>query len=186
VSTSTTHDIPTLVAAVRARAEQVGYEVAETPYGFRVERNLADVRYWALMQKVGVSTLTGHEVRVDPVKGTLDITDVHREIEWRAGNDGVSGLRPFWALDAEAKRGRIIAVGAKKTWGMREDGSLGTVEDYSFDTNEGRRTIRDAAAELGWRERMPLDQRIGLAVAVATVVGLIVCFGTWGLVALLG
>jgi hypothetical protein len=69
---------------------------------------------------------------------------------------------------------------------MREDGTLGTIEDYSFDTNAGRGAIRGALEELGWSEQMPLDQRIGLYVAVATVVGLVLCFGAWGLVALLG
>jgi hypothetical protein len=180
------HDLTALVAAVRTRAERVGYQVTETPGGFRVERNLADARYWGPLYKAGVRTLTGHEVTSDPATGVLAVTDVQRNVEWRAGNDGVTQLRPFWALHAETSQGRIAAVGTKRSWGVREDGTLGTIEDYSFDTNEGRATIREAAAELGWRERMPLDQRIGLAVAVATVVGLVLCFGGWGLVALLG
>jgi hypothetical protein len=181
-----THDARALVDAVRARAEAAGYEVTETPDGFRVERDLADARYWGPLYKAGVHTLTGHEVRVDQAAGVLAITDVHRNVEWRGGNDGTTQLRPFWSLHADTTRGRIAAVGTKKSWGVREDGTLGTIEDYTFDTGAGRATIREAAAELGWRERMPLDQRIGLAVAIATVVGLVLCFGAWGLVALLG
>ncbi len=182
----TTYDARALIAAVRARAEPAGYQVTETPDGFRVERDLADVRYWGLLHKAGLRTLTGHEVRVDEAAGVLAVTDVQRDVEWRAGNDGATQLRPFWSVHAQTSRGRIAAVGTKKSWGVREDGTLGTIEDYSFDTNAGRATIRDAAAELGWREQMPLDQRIGLAVAVATVVLLVLCFGTWGLVAWLG
>ncbi len=178
--------LQTLLGAVRTRAEQFGYTVTETPGGFTVERDLADARYWGLLHKAGVHTLTGHQVRADASTGVLAITDVHRNLQWRAGNDGTTRLRPFWSARGEASRGRISAAGATRSWGVREDGTLGTIEDYSFDTDEGRATIRDAAAELGWREQMPLDQRIGLAVAVATVVLLVLCFGGWGLVALLG
>jgi hypothetical protein len=182
----TTHDTRALIEAVRSRAEPLGYEVTETADGFVVERNLADVRYWGLLHQAGIRTLTGHEVRVDEAAGRVSITDVQRDVEWRAGNDGAADLRPFWSLHQEVSRGRIAAVGTTRSWGMREDGTLGTIEDYSFDTNAGRGAIRGAVEELGWGEQMPLDQRIGLYVAVATVVGLVLCFGAWGLVALLG
>jgi hypothetical protein len=69
---------------------------------------------------------------------------------------------------------------------MREDGTLGTIEDYSFDTNAGRGAIREALDELGWSEQMPLEQRIGLWVAIVTAVLTVVCFATWGAVAWLG
>jgi hypothetical protein len=69
---------------------------------------------------------------------------------------------------------------------MREDGTLGTIEDYSFDTNAGRGAIREALEESGWREQMPLEQRIGLWVAVVTAVLTVLCFAIWGVVALLG
>ncbi len=181
-----THDICTLIEAVRRRAEEIGYRVEETPEGFIVERNLADVRYWGLLHKAGVRTVTGHEVRVDEAAVRVSITDVQRHLEWRAGNDGAGELRPFWSLHTETTRGRIAAVGTKKSWGMREDGTLGTIEDYSFDTNAGRGAIREALDELGWSEQMPLEQRIGLWVAVATAVLTVLCFAIWGVVALLG
>ncbi len=181
-----THDTRTLIEAVRRRAVEIGYQVKETPEGFVVERNLADVRYWGLLHKAGVRTLTGHEVKVDDAAGRVSITDVQRHLEWRAGNDGAGELRPSWSLHTETTRGRIAAVGTRKSWGMREDGTLGTIEDYSFDTNAGRGTIREALDELGWSERMPLEQRIGLWVAVVTAVLTVLCFGIWGLVAWLG
>jgi hypothetical protein len=180
-----THDTRALIEAVRTRAEPLGYEVTETPHGFLVERNLADVRYWGLLHKAEVRTLTGHEVRVDEAAGRVAITDVQRNLEWRAGTDGAADLRPFWSLHQETSRGRIAAVGTTKSWGMREDGTLGTIEDYSFDTNAGRGTVREAMAELGWSEQMPLDQRIGLWVAIVTAVLTVLCFATWGVVALL-
>ena len=172
-----------LIETVRARAEELGYEVEATPEGFVVERNLADVRYWGLLHKAGVRTLTGHEVRVDEAARRVSITDVQRHLEWRAGNHGAGELRPFWSLHQETAKGRIAAVGTTKSWGMREDGTLGTIEDYSFDTNEGRNAVRAALEELGWSERMPLEQRIGLWVAVVTAVLTVLCFATWGLVA---
>ncbi len=181
----TTHDTRALIEAVRARADELGYHVEETPEGFVVERDLADARYWGLLHKAGVRTLTGHEVRVDEAAGQVSITDVQRHLEWRAGDDRAHELQPFWSLHQEVTKGRIAAVGATKSWGMREDGTLGTVEDYTFDTDAGRATIRSALAELGWRERMPLDQRIGLWVAVVTAVLTVLFFATWGAVALL-
>jgi len=182
----TAHDKSTLLEAVRARAAERGYEVKETAKGFVVNRNLADARYWGLLHKAGVRTLIGHEVCLDESAGTVSITDVQRNLEWRAGNDGATELRPFWSLHQEVSKGRIAAVGTKKSWGMREDGTLGTIEDYSFDMNAGRSAIRVALDELGWAERMSLEERIGLWVAVVTAVLTVLCFATWGLVAVLG
>jgi hypothetical protein len=183
---TTIHDTRTLIEAVRARAEKLGYQVEETPDGFVVERNLADVRYWGLLHKAGVRTLTGHEVTVDQAARRVSVTDVQRHLEWRAGNDGAGQLRPFWSLHQETSRGRIAAVGTTKSWGMREDGTLGVIEDYSFDTNAGRGTIREALDELGWTEQMGLEQRIGLWVAIVTAVLTVLTFAIWGLVAWLG
>jgi hypothetical protein len=175
-----------LIEATRVRAARLGYTVTATPEGFTVERDLADARYWGPLHLASVKTLTGHEVQVDPATRTVKITDVHRNIEWRAGNDGLDEWRPFWSADTEVTRGRIVATGTTRSWGVREDGTVGTIEDYSFDTNAGRSSIRSSLAELGWREAMPLDQRIGLFVAIGTAVLLVLCFGGWGLIALLG
>jgi hypothetical protein len=175
-----------LIDAVRVRAARLGYTVTPTPEGFTVERDLADARYWAPLHLASVKTLTGHEVQVDPGTRTVKITDVHRNVEWRAGNDGLEGWRPFWSADVEVTRGRISAIGTTRSWGVREDGTVGAIEDYAFDTNAGRSTIRESLGELGWSETMPLDQRIGLYVAIGTAVLLVLCFGAWGVVALLG
>lgn len=181
-----TRDTEALLLAVRSRAEPLGYHVTGTPHGFTVERNLADARYWGPLYKAGVHTVTGHDVQVDESAGTVRITDVHRNVEWRAGNDGVSEVRPFWAAESRTTRGRILAVGTTKSWGVREDGTVGAIEDYSFNTNEGRDAVRRALAELGWREQMPLDQKIGLVVGIGTAFLTVLCFAIWGLIALLG
>ena len=185
-SSSPTHDTQALILAVRARAESLGYHVTRTPDGFTVERNLADARYWAPLHKASVHTVTGHEVRVDEAAGTVRITDVHRNVEWRAGNDGAGDVRPFWAAESRTTRGRILAAGTTKSWGVREDGTVGAIEDYSFNTNEGRDAVRLALVELGWREQMPLDQKIGLVVGIGTAILTALCFAIWGLVAILG
>jgi hypothetical protein len=182
------HDnaVTELIEAVRVRAAELGYAVARTADGFTVERDLADARYWGPLHLASVRALTGHEVQVDPGTRTVKIADVHRNVEWRAGNDGLGEWQPFWSAETEVTRGRILATGTTRSWGVRADGTVGAVEDYSFDTDAGRSAIRAALADLGWSEAMPLDQRIGLYVAVATVVLLVLCFGAWGLIALLG
>jgi hypothetical protein len=56
----------------------------------------------------------------------------------------------------------------------RGDGPGRTIEQYRYDTNEGRRFVREAAKELGWRERRSSEQKIGIVFAVVGGVGALV------------
>jgi hypothetical protein len=159
-----------LLAAVTERARGTGYVVTKTPRGFRVERDLSDATWWGPLFKAGVHRLTAHEVRVDAATRQLTITDEMRNVEWQTGADP----RPMWRGHAEMSRGRMIQLGFRKSYGVRGDGTLGPIEDYRYDTREGRDLIRASAAELGWSERMPWEQKVGLLFGVVGAVGAVV------------
>jgi hypothetical protein len=159
-----------LMDAVRQAAAGTGYEVTPTDDGFRVQRDLADVRWWGPLSKSGVKRLVAHLVRADPEAKRLTITDELRTVGWRAG----AQPEPFWTGNMEMMRGRITSSGFRKSYGVREDGTFGVLEHYSFSTREGRDLVRDAARELGWTERMPVEAKIGLGFGIVAAVGAVV------------
>lgn len=156
-----------LIDDVRRRAEPLGYVLEETEEGFHLERNLADTSWWGPAMKAGVKTLVGHQVTLDSRARRLTILDESREVSWKVG----ASPEPRWQGSATFMQGRINAVGRRRSYGIREDGTYGRIEDYSFDTVAGRATIRDAAREQGWRESQPWQVRVAMVFAVVAGVG---------------
>lgn len=151
--------------AVRTSSAGTPYTVVPTDDGFDLRLDLADAQWWGAFNRAGLRTSFTHEVRVDGDRFT--ITDVARTVEWVAGS-------PRIAASATVERGRIKRVGFQRTYAFDDDLRPSKVVDHSYSSETGRRLIEDAAAGLGLRQRMPLEQRIALAMAGLAVGGLVV------------
>ncbi len=177
-----------LLEAVRASAEGSGYVVEETEDGFRVLLDIEDARWWGPLRKSGMNSIVAHEVRADEASRQLTITDTLRGLEWFGGYSLAEGTHPRLALGAglTVQKGRIDLRSFRKSWAFDEQGRFRKVADYSFDFGEGQELVRDAARSLGWRERMPLSVKIGIAAAVVGGVGAAVTIVALLVAALLG
>lgn len=164
-----------LVAAVEARLVGTPYRLVETEHGFDVGVDLADATYYTLMYQQHLEKTFTYRVRLDEDTKVLAITDDSYELEWRRGAD-VSGGVPVPTMGARVSRqlGRLESKSFQRTYAIGEDGEFGEVVDFTFDSGEGRRLIREPARELGWTEKAGTAQRVGVAFALVGGIGALV------------
>jgi hypothetical protein len=111
----------------------------------------------------------------DPTTMTYQILDSARSVG--------SGPGPTtWKV----VHGRINEWRRVSVFGMRDDGTVGVVEERKQDTRVLHAAIRGPAAELGWTERQPLTARVGLVVGVIGGVGALVTVVALAVLALMG
>ena len=164
-----------LIEAVQARLAGTPYRLDVTDDGFDVAVDLADATYYLLMHQQHLERTFTYRVQLDEAAKVMSITDDSYELRWKRGVD-VSGGVPVPTLGAKLSRsmGRLESRSFQKVYAVDEQGQLGKVVDYSFDSAEGRRYIREPARELGWIEKAGNAQRIGIAFAVLGGVGALV------------
>lgn len=147
---------------------------AGTPYtvdrvgdAVTVRVDLADTRWWALLQRQGLTksystTLTP----VGPAKAAR--SDLLSEVEWAAGPDG--RLIPRFNGQASSVGGRVWAVGAEKTWAVGPDG-LTKVVDYRLDSGELQGLVKATLERAGWSTALDTQSKIGLWCAAVGALG---------------
>ncbi|KRE98737.1 hypothetical protein ASG88_16965 [Nocardioides sp. Soil777] len=155
-----------LLGAVAAAAQGSPYAVTRTHEGFDVALDIADDHWWTLLGKAGLRKTYVHHVAA-PGDGTFAVTDDSRTVEW------VGGV-PRLSAQAERVHGRVRELGVEKAWGVREDGTIGTVVDYRFSSAEGRDLVTAVAKQLGRTERRAPAEKIGLVFAGVALVGAVV------------
>ncbi|WP_028921556.1 hypothetical protein [Pseudonocardia acaciae] len=158
------------LARVRAAAEGTPYAVTPTPNGFDVGIDLTHFRWvggFRNRRRVCI-----HRVRLDERAQRFSIRDDLYRLSWPDGMPKLT-LGTF-------ESGRVRRKYWQYTFG--QDGVQGT---ETYDTEEGRRLITDAAKELGWQGSRSGAERFALAMGViGGAVGLVVCLGL--LIAFLG
>lgn len=152
-----------LLEAVRQATEGTPYVVTETAGGFDVTLDIVDAQWFGLLSAAGLSKVFVHHVMV-PGDGTWSVTDDARTVEWEAGV-------PTLSASVERTRGHVKEVGFEKVWAFDRHGHFGKVVDVRFDSEEGRRLLRDAATQVGLRKQRGTTERIGLAFAVVGALG---------------
>jgi len=164
-----------LIEAVQARVAGTPYRLEETDDGFDVGIDLADATYYTLMYQQHLDKTFTYRVELDEAAKVLAITDDSYELHWKRGAD-VSGGVPVPTLGAKLSRsmGRVESKSFQKVYAVNEEGRFGKVVDYSFDSAEGRRHIREPARELGWTEKRGTAERVGIAFALVGGLGALV------------
>lgn len=147
---------------------------AGTPYtvdragdAVTVRVDLADARWWALLQRQGLTTSYSTTLSaVGPAKAAR--ADLLGEFEWAAGPDG--RLVPRLTGRASSVGGRVWAVGAEKTWALGPDG-VSKVVDYRLDSGELHELVKTTLDRAGWSTAFDTQSKIGLWVAAIGALG---------------
>ncbi len=165
-----------LYEAVRELAAESPYLVTPTRRGFEVRVDLADARWYGLLQRRGLRTTFTHEVAVSEADRTYTITDARRTVSGEAG-PSLSERRLVIRGSSERRVGRLIHLEKRKDWGWDDKWNYGRVVDYTLNTEESRSLIRTAARKVGYEERLPrvvkgamLAAGVGALVAALTLV----------------
>lgn len=151
-----------LLATVQEAVEDTPDVVDVVDDGFDLRLDLADRRWQTVLGKAGIERTVIHGVR--PRGDAITITDVVRQVDWIAGAPGLSASK-------SVQRGRVIAFGAEKAWGLDEHGLPVKVADFSFAPQEGHELIKLAAEGLGLRVARSVSMTIGLAFFLLATVG---------------
>ncbi len=151
---------------VREAAAGTPYVVTTTERGFDVAVELADAQWWGLFNRAGLKREFTHQVRLGE-GGSYSITDVSREVEWVAGT-------PRLAAGGTVRKGRIIERGRETIWAIGDDGRVGAVVDYRFDSAEGRDLVTTAAESLGLTQQRGVEERVGLVFGLVAGVGAVI------------
>ncbi len=152
------------MARVAEAARETPYGVSATPRGFDVALKIADAQWYGLFNKAGLRKTYIHHVAVEG--DTYTISDDSREVRWVAGV-------PRLAVRASRQYGRLIQVGAEKVFALDENGRLSRAVDYRYDSEEGCQLVTLVGREMDLRQKQPTSVRIGIAMAVFAVGGLV-------------
>ncbi|GAA4669639.1 hypothetical protein [Nocardioides nanhaiensis] len=165
-----------LADAVRRATAETPYTVVdETPGGFAVQIDVADQQWWTLLHRKSLRKSFKHVVAVHEAAGTYTVTDQSLEVAWEAGADVSGGLpRPTLQGSVSAERGLLVEKSFRKEYGVDDQGEVGAVVDYSFDSREGNRLIDAQARQLGLSKKLNPTAKVGLVVAGAVLLGLLV------------
>lgn len=147
---------------------------ADTPYtvdrlgdAVTVRIDLADARWWALLQRQGLTKAYATTLSpVGPAKAAR--SDLLSEFEWAAGPDG--RLVPRLTGRASTTGGRVWAVGAERTWALGPDG-VTTVVDYRLDSGELHHLVKATLDRAGWSTAFDAQSKVGLWVAAVGALG---------------
>lgn len=158
-----------MMPAMQLLRETVRDAVQDTPYvvddvgaGFDLRLDLANRRWRTVLGQAGIERTVIHEVR--PRGDAITITDVVRRVDWTAG-------APALAASKSVQRGRFVALGVEKAWGLDEHGLPIKVADFSYAPQEGRELVTLAAEQMGIRIARGASETIGLAFFLFTVIG---------------
>lgn len=166
-----------LYARVQAAAADTPYVVTRTENGFDVSVDVATPQWRDLLYRQRVQRVFTYHVAVDEQNKKIAVTDSLYEVEWSAGV-GSAGLGqipvPHLRASVSKQSGRIWTKSSYKTIGIGDDGSVGTVREYTFSSEEGRRLITEPARELGWTQARGTTEKIGIVVAILGGVGAVV------------
>lgn len=156
-----------VVAELARRADGTPYTVLRAGDTATVRVDLADARWWALLQRQGLTK--AYSTTLTPAgAGRVRRSDLLSEVEWAAGPDG--RLVPRLTGQASALGGRVWAVGAEKAWALGPDG-VTTVVDYRLDSAELHGLVRDTLDRAGWSTALDTQSKIGIWVAAVAAVG---------------
>ncbi|WP_420123100.1 DUF3592 domain-containing protein [Nakamurella sp.] len=156
-----------VVADLARRTAGTPYTVLRAGDAVTVRVDLADARWWALLQRQGL-TKTYATTLTPAGAGRVARSDLLAEVEWAAGPDG--RLVPRLTGHAAAVGGRVWAVGAEKAWALGPDG-VSTVVDYRLDSGELHGLVRATLERAGWSTALDVQSRIGIWVAAVAAVG---------------
>ncbi|HXH33598.1 MAG TPA: hypothetical protein VNJ54_04195 [Plantibacter sp.] len=145
---------------VEAELQNTPFAVESVPGGFRVGFDLANARWWEILQHNEVSDSITYTVRVDERRRRFSINDTLRSMSWSAGANGFVP-RLSWSFSIQSGRvryGRVIMLGT----------TPGGFE-AAFSPENERARIREIGEELGLKVGLSRNTLIGLWTAIGSV-----------------
>lgn len=107
------------------------------------EWKIVDARWYEIFAKANLTKVFKVLMKFDGDKGEVRAVDQEWTLEWRAGI-------PSLSLNVEAFRGQKKEFSFGSAYGFREDGALGQIYNYKFQTSEIKDPLIEIAQQNGW------------------------------------
>lgn len=175
-----------LRTAVTIRAAGTGYLVRPTATGFDVLLDLSDMRSLERLRAERVRRLMQLRVVLDEPARRYTVTEDEYVLRWTLGMEGDPVPRLVASETPARNLGRTYGV--SRSWTIGGDGRSGRAAEHVSTSLGARRIVAEAAGRLGWVERQGTATRVGVAsgivglcIALAVTVGLLVTIASRGL-----
>jgi len=157
-------------AALEQRFASTPYAVTRKGDRISVQADLADKTYLTWAWAHHVNEIRGVEIAAKKHhKATT--RDYSRSVAVSVGSAVVTG-------EIQYSSGRQWSLEKNIEWGVGLDGSVGRQVDYTFSSSEIQKPVNEILKQSGWYAgplgNLPTDARIGAAVALFTVAGLVI------------
>ena len=157
-------------AAIEQHFANAPYAVTRKGDRITVQADLADATYLSWARARHMNEIRGVEITAKKHhKATT--RDYSRSIEISAGAAILTGR-------IEYSSGRQWSLEKDIEWGVGLDGSAERQVDYNFNSQEIQKPVNDILKQSGWYAgplgSLPADARIGAAVALLTIAGLVI------------
>lgn len=107
------------------------------------EWKIVDARWYELFAKASLTKVFRIFLKLDDARKEVRAQDREYEISWRAGV-------PTMAIAARGFRGQKWSVEYEKSYGIKEDLTIGEQYRYLFKTSEIKTPVQDAVVGCGW------------------------------------
>jgi hypothetical protein len=107
------------------------------------EWKIVDAKWYEIFAKAGLSKSFRIFLKLDDKAKHVRAQDREYEVAWRAGV-------PSLSISASGFKGQSTSVQFGKSYGFKEDLSIGKQYEYFFKTSELKTPIQDAVTACGW------------------------------------
>lgn len=118
-------------------------ESTDAAYDLLAEWRIVDAKWYEYFAKAGLKKSFQVWIKLDESTHIASSHDTEYTVEWKAGV-------PELSLVATAFRGQKTEISFGGAYGVKEDGSIGKIYEYSFSSSELKDPIKKAVLEGGW------------------------------------
>ncbi len=104
---------------------------------------IVDARWQAIFAKANLTKVFRIYLKLDASKNEVRAKDQEYSVEWRAGVPGLSAA-------VSSFQGQQVSVEFGAAYAFTENGELGRVYNYRFNTGEIKKPIQDVILACGW------------------------------------
>lgn len=108
-----------------------------------VEWKIVDAKWYEIFAKAGLKRVFKIYIKLDDEKKMARPLDKEYMVKWTAGV-------PTLSLAASSFSGQKAEVSFGGSFGVKEDGSIGTQYSYSLNTEEMKAPLRQVVLDCGW------------------------------------
>lgn len=121
--------------------------------------NIVDAKWVEMFGKAGLKKQFELRLIFDEANKTVKYKEKSSDVEWDANTNTIK-------LKKSVRYGKCLEFNSGSSWGVKEDGSVGKIYDYKFNTTEITDPVFDIIQKAGWKVNLSLLDKKGSRKAI--------------------